>query len=231
VNRSLTARCASEATGTAVLVGIGTGTVVAAARVGGIPEGWMALAWFSAVLVPILLFIRVSGAHLNPAVTTALAASGRIAWAEAPYYILAQLGGAMLGSALVAIVLGNASHLGATVPTNRDLAGAFVAEFAFTAVLVAAIFALTDSGEGRFRWRLVLPPLAVGLSTYFIGPWTGSSLNPARTLAPAILSGTYTDLWLYLVAVPLGALAVAALWRPRAVDVLDRGPGRVDASR
>ncbi len=59
---------------------------------------------------------------------------------------------------------------------------------------------LSDRGEGRARWRLLLPPVAV--STCLIGPWTGSPLNPARTIAPAVLSGAYTDLWIFLTAVP-----------------------------
>jgi glycerol uptake facilitator-like aquaporin len=223
-------RAASEAAGTALLVGIGTGTIVVADRIGGIPQWTMAGAWFFAVLIPIALFIRLSGAHLNPVITLALAATGRIAWREVPPYALGQISGAFLGSAFVLGTLGNVAHLGATVPAQGNVVRAFPAELVFTAALVAAVFALADLGEGRGRWRLLLPPAAVGLSTYVIGPWTGSSLNPARTLAPAILSATYTDLWVYLTAVPLGALLVAALWRPRAVDRLDRGPGRPGTS-
>lgn len=223
-------RVAAEVAGTALLVGIGTGSIVAAGRVGGVPQGLLAVAWFLAVLVPILMFIRVSGAHLNPAVTLGLALSGRIAWREAPPYVGAQLGGALVGSLAVWGGLGNAAHLGATVPQPGEVGLGFALELGFTAALVAAVFALSDGGEGRFRWRLALPPAVVGVSTFVIGPVTGSSLNPARTIAPAILSATYTDLWLYLVAVPIGAIAVALLWRPRAVDRLDRGPGRVRVS-
>jgi glycerol uptake facilitator-like aquaporin len=219
---------AGEAAGTALLVGIGTGTVVEAARLGGIPTWLMAGAWAVAVLLPIALFIELSGAHLNPVVTLALAFSGRIAWREVGPYVLGQFAGAFLASGVVLATLGDHAHLGATVPANGDTVAAFPAELAFTALLVTAVFALSDFGEGRGRWRILLPPAAVGISTYVIGPWTGSSLNPARTLAPAVLSGTYTDLWLYLVAVPIGALGVAAVWRPRAVDRLDRGPGRGD---
>jgi glycerol uptake facilitator-like aquaporin len=231
VNRPPFARAAAEVAGTALLVGIGTGAIVAAGRVGGTPQWVLALAWFLAVLVPIALVIRVSGAHLNPAVTLALAASGRIAWREVPGYWASQFAGAFLGSAVVLLALGSGERLGATVPAHGDVPLAFAAEAAFTAVLVVAVFVLADRGEGPGRWRLLLPPAAVGVSTYVIGPWTGSSLNPARTLAPAVLSGTYTDLWVYLVAVPLAALVVAAAWRPRAVDIADRGPGRIDASR
>ncbi|MCI4326703.1 MAG: aquaporin family protein [Thermoplasmata archaeon] len=212
-------------------MGGGTGTIVVASRFGGIPQWEMAIAWFLAVLLPIVFFIQLSGAHLNPIVSLALAASGRIAWREVPPYVLGQLAGAFVGSAVVLVLFGDYSHLGATVPAQGNVLLAFPAEFGFTGILVAAVFVLADLGEGMGRWRILLPPSAVGLSTYVIGPWTGSSLNPARTLAPAILSGTYTDLWVYMTAVPLGALFVAALWRPRSVDRLDRGPGRLETTR
>lgn len=224
--RALLHRCLSEVAGTALLVGIGTGTIVAAGTAGGIPQWMMAAAWFLAVLVPVTLFIRVSGAHLNPAVTLALASSGRLAWKEVPPYWASQFTGAFVASFVVLLSLGGGSHLGATMPAGGDIPRTFIAEAAFTALLVAAVFVLADRGEGRNRWRILLPPIAVGVSTYVIGPWTGSSLNPARTLAPAVLSATYADLWVYMVAVPLAALAMAAVWRPKSVDLADRGMGR-----
>jgi glycerol uptake facilitator-like aquaporin len=231
LNGSLWGRAAGEAVGTGLLVGIGTGTIVGAARLGGIPQWLMAIAWFLAVLVPIVLFVRRTGAHLNPAVTLALAASGRIAWREVPSYVFGQLSGAFVASALVLAALGDVAHLGATVPAEGNVLRAFPAESLCTAALIAAVFLLADRGDGKGRWRLLLPPAVVGVATYVIGPWTGSSLNPARTIAPAVLSSTYTDLWVYMTAVPLAACLVAALWRPRAVDRLDRGPGRVETSR
>jgi aquaporin NIP len=228
VTAGLLPRVAAEVAGTALLVGIGTGSIVWAARAGGVPQWELAVAWFLAVLVPIALFVGVSGAHLNPAVTIALAASGRVSWGEVPPYLAGQLGGAFLGSLAVWGTSGNAAHLGATIPNGGDVGLTFVLEFGFTAALVAAVFVLADRGEGRFRWRLALPPAVVGVSTFLIGPITGSSLNPARSLAPAVLSATYVDLWVYLLAVPLAALAVALVWKPRTVDRLDRGPGRVE---
>jgi glycerol uptake facilitator-like aquaporin len=227
---SIAARVGGEVAGTGLLVGIGTGTIIEAARLGGIPPWVMASAWFLAVLIPIVLFIQLSGAHLNPIVTLGLAVSGRIAWREVPPYLLGQFSGAFLASGLLLATFGNIAHLGATLPTGGNVARAFPLELASTAALVASVFVLADLGEGRNRWRILLPPAVVGLSTYLIGPWTGSSLNPARTLAPAILSGTYTDLWVYFTAVPLGSMLVALLWRPRAVDRLDRGPGRRETS-
>ena len=230
MNGSIVRRATAEAAGTALLVGIGTGSIVASVHLAGMRLLLLTGAWFLAVLIPIVLFIRVSGAHLNPMVTLALAVSGRIAWREAPYYVLGQFAGAFVGSACVLATFGDVAHLGATVPVQGNILRAFPAELVFTAGLVAAVFFLSDAGEGRFRWRIGMPPTVVAIATYVIGPWTGSSLNPARTVAPAVLSGTYTDLWLYLTAVPVGALLIAALWRPRSVDRLDRGPGRGDTS-
>jgi len=231
VPRRLLHRCLAEVAGTALLVGIGTGTIVAAGDAGGIPQWAMAVAWFLAVLIPVALFLRVSGAHLNPAVTLALAGSGRISWREAASYWASQFLGAFLASGVVLLSLGGGSHLGATLPSHGYVTWAFVSEAVFTALLVGAVYVLADQGEGAGRWRIVLPPAAVGLSTYVIGPWTGSSLNPARSVAPAVLSGTYVDLWVYLTAVPLAAVVMAALWRPRSVDLKDRGSGRAQVAR
>jgi glycerol uptake facilitator-like aquaporin len=164
-------------------------------------------------------------------VTLALAASGRVAWREVPPYVASQLVGAFLGSATVATLVGTGAHLGATVPTPPNLVVIFAGEMVFTGLLIAAVFWLSDRGEGRWRWRLTLPPIAVALSTLVIGPLTGSSLNPARSIAPAVLSGTYTDLWAYLIAVLAAAVLVAAAWRPKSVDRFDRGPGRDDTAR
>ncbi|HEV2166327.1 MAG TPA: MIP/aquaporin family protein [Thermoplasmata archaeon] len=223
-------RGAGELFGTALLVGIGTASIVLGARLGGAPQYLLAGAWFLAVLVPILLFVEVSGAHLNPAVTFALALSGRIDWRELPTYVVSQVAGAFLASAIVLASLGDVAGLGATVPAQGEVLRAFALEFAFSAALVASVFFLADRGAGPRRWRLALPPAVVGASTYLIGPWTGSSLNPARTLAPAVLSSTYDGIWVYLIAVPFAAGVVALAWRPKSVDRLDRGPGRGEIS-
>ncbi|MCI4321162.1 MAG: aquaporin, partial [Thermoplasmata archaeon] len=94
-----------------------------------------------------------------------------------------------------------------------DVPRALLLEFAFTFLLLASVLALVRFGAGRVRWRLTWPGLAVAASTYLIGPWTGSSLNPARTLAPAVLSGVYTDLWVYFVAPPVAALVAVGFVR------------------
>ncbi|MCI4331775.1 MAG: aquaporin family protein [Thermoplasmata archaeon] len=209
---SLLSRLGAELAGTALLVGIGTGAIVGAVGTGGIPQWQMAIAWFLAVLLPVILFIRISGAHLNPAVTLALALSRRMPRSEAPAYVAAQIAGAFLGSTAVLLSLGDHAHLGATTPSIENLPAVFGAELLFTGALVGSVFVLADARPERGRWCVLLPPAVVGISTFFIGPITGSSLNPARSIAPAVLSGTFTDLWVYLVAVPLAAILVAMLW-------------------
>ncbi len=127
--------------------------------------------------------------------------------------LMPKFAGAFLGSLSVLATLGSADNLGATIPRNGYTLDAFLMEMGFTALLVASVFVLADHGEGRWRWRSLLPGMTVGLATLVIGPLTGSSLNPARTVAPAVLADAYGGLWVYLVAVPLGAFAVAAMWK------------------
>jgi MIP family channel proteins len=213
VNRPLVHRLAAEALGTALLVGTGTAAIVATSSVGDGRFLWLAVAWFVAVSVPVFLFSSVSGAHLNPVVTLALAVDRRVPTSEVPSHVAAQFAGAFLGSGAVLAAFGPAHGLGATVPTAGDVVRALALEFLFTFVLVAAVLILVRRGAGPGRWRLLWPGAMVAVSTYVIGPWTGSSLNPARTLAPAVLSGTYSDLWVYFVAPPLGALAAAGAVR------------------
>jgi glycerol uptake facilitator protein len=200
-------RLFAEAVGTALLVGIGTGAIVVAHRVGGASIGWIALAWFAAVSVPVLLVARVSGAHLNPAVTLALVAGRRFPLRELPFYVGAQVAGAFAGSAAVWGIEGDGAELGATQFRPGFVGVGAFGEFAFTFLLVLVVLLLVDWGPGMPRWALLAPGAAVGFSTYVIGPWTGSSLNPARTLAPAVLSGTFANLPVYLLVVPLGGLA------------------------
>ncbi|MCI4360854.1 MAG: aquaporin [Thermoplasmata archaeon] len=204
----------AEILGTFALVAMGTGAIVAGQRWDYLPVWLLAVAWFFAVWFPVLAFARISGAHLNPAVTTALAASGRLPWREWPFYVGGQLIGALAGSVAVLEVLGRGLRVGAAVPAPGYVAYVFPVELLFTGLLVVTVFRIADLGEGRYRWRLLLPPLVVGLATYAAGPLTGVSLNPARSIAPAVVSGVYTDLWIYLLAQPAGALLVAAVLRP-----------------
>jgi glycerol uptake facilitator-like aquaporin len=206
VRPTLGSRALAELVGTALLVGIGTGSLVATD--GRAPLLVYVLAWFLAVAIPIALFAGRSGAHLNPALSVFLVLRRHFPATELPAYLAAQVAGAFLGSAAVWAIWGPAAHLGATLP-RTGLVTVFVAELLFTTFLALSVLVLAEVGAGPHRWRLLLPPLVVAASTYCIGPLTGSGLNPARSLAPAVLSGTVAALPVYLAA---AAAAVGLAW-------------------
>ncbi|HYK93256.1 MAG TPA: aquaporin [Thermoplasmata archaeon] len=207
---SLSTRCVAELFGTATLVAIGTGAIVAGANAGGVPQWILAAAWFAAVAIPVQAVGFVSGAHLNPAVTLGLVASDRFPAREVPPYVASQVAGAFAGSLVVLFVLGGAAHLGSTIPGPGGPGWIFPLEFAFTFLLVLSVLYLSRLGRPPNRGELFLPAIVVGVSTLLIGPWTGSSLNPARSIAPAVISGEFAWLWAYLVTLSLAA-CVAAL--------------------
>lgn len=221
---SLARRCLAEALGTGLLVGLGIGAIVAGDRVGGTSFVVLAIAWFLAVTVAIGSAVDRSGAHLNPAVTAALSIGGRFPRREVLPYLVAQLTGALVGSVAVLALLGPGDRLGATVPSTDDLVRPFAGELVFTFLLVLVVFQMPSDLRGR-RWWIAAPGAVVAIATFLIGPVSGSSLNPARTIAPALLTGAFTDLWVYLTAVPLGAIAAVpvalglARWRARTAGV------------
>jgi glycerol uptake facilitator-like aquaporin len=212
VTRPISTRLLAEAGGTALLVGIGTGSMVLTAGSAELRMWLLPLAWFVAVTAPILLVASISGAHLNPVVTLALAVRRKIRLPQAAAYVATQFAGALVGSAAVLLGAGAADHLGATYPSG-SLPWDFMGETAFTFLLVLSVLFIVERGAGRGRWRLLLPGAVVAASTYVLGPWTRSSLNPARTLAPAALTGLVSDLWLYFLSAPLGALLAVLAWR------------------
>jgi aquaporin Z len=232
VNPSLARRSLAEAVGTAILVGLGTGAIVAGARAGGAGVTALSVAWFAAVALPVLLFARVSGAHLNPAVTLAMVLARRLPRAEGFAYVLAQVVGAFAGSAGVAVSLGTFAHLGANLPRPGTLPLVLLLEFAFTSALVVSVLYLTRPGPRPTRWELLLPAAVVAVATFVLATEVGTcSLNPARSLAPAVLSGDLSDLWAYLLVTPAAAIAPALLVRVRAGAApdasADGGPGAV----
>ena len=159
---------------------------------------------------------RLSGAHINPAVTLAFRVVGRVSGHDVVGYLLAQLLGAVAGALVFRLLWGNVALSvdgGVTHPTVPTLA-AITIEAGMTALLVALIF-LFVSRERLARWTpLMLWPL-IGALVWQGSPYTGTSLNPARSAGPALAFSDFADLWLYFLAPIGGALAVAALWRRR----------------
>ena len=159
---------------------------------------------------------RLSGAHINPAVTLAFRIVGRVSRHDVLGYLLAQLLGAVAGALVFRLLWGSVALSvdgGVTHPAVPTLV-ALALEAGMTALLVALIFVFVSRAR-LARWTpLMLWPL-IGALVWRGSEYTGTSLNPARSAGPALAFSDFADLWLYFLAPVLGALAVAALWRRR----------------
>lgn len=200
----------AEAIGTFLLVAAGTAAIAFDQVHGGLGSAGIAAAFGSAVWVAVGALGPVSGAHINPAVSVGFWLAGRLRGSSLAGYVSAQGLGALAASACVALYAPPTSGLGATVPTV-PLGFAFLLEIALTMVLMLVILLIAGrrvrsswfAGIGIGGW--------VALAAWSSGAWTGASMNPARSLGPALMSGQTALLWLYLSAPVAGAaLAVIA---------------------
>lgn len=209
----LARKLAAEFFGTFCLVLVGTGAIVVNDVSGGsvTPVG-IALCFGLVVLAMVLAVGDVSGAHLNPAVTCGLSAAGLFPARGVLPYVLSQCVGAILASGLLRMLFPGHATLGATLPAGSE-PQAFCFELLLTAILMFTILNVSSSPRGQLPVVACAAGAVIGLAALFGGPVSGASLNPARSLAPALLSGTYTSQWLYLVAPVCGALAGVGGWR------------------
>lgn len=202
----------AEFIGTFALVLVGTGAIVINDSYNGIVTHLgISIAFGGIVTLMIFAFGKISGAHINPAVTVALWFSGRLPKKQLLPYIASQLAGAFLASLLLLLLFPNHENLGATLP-SVNLREAFIIEAFMT--LVLALVILNTLYKNR---SLAFSAIAIGgvvfLEAYFGGPYTGASMNPARSIAPAVISGNIDTLWLYVVSTLLGAsLSVITCW-------------------
>jgi aquaporin NIP len=204
-------RAAAEGFGVFALVFAGCGAIITEAeRPGTLGALGIALVFGLIVMAMIYATGHLSGAHLNPAVTLAFALTRHFPRNETIAYIVAQVVGALLAAAaLAAIWPSDPASLGATLPTV-GIGSAFVYEVLLSAFLMFVIIAVATDTRAVGAAAAIAIGGTVGLDALFGGPITGASMNPARSLGPALLSGELSDLWLYLLAPPLGA-ALGAL--------------------
>jgi len=212
----------AEAVGTFFLIYTGTATAAAGAlgkSTAGTPPDSLAVALaFGLVLAALVGALgQVSGAHLNAAVTLGLAVTGKFRWRYVPAYLGFQLLGAVAGAGATWATFGNAArsraHLGATVPAaGVSEVRAFIVEALITFLLVFVIMAVTT--DPRVPAALAAPSIGFALVAAVLigGGITGGAVNPDRALGPAIMSGTFTSLWLYLLAPIVGGIAAALLY-------------------
>lgn len=204
----------AEVIGTFFLVFIGTGTAVLSGNVVGTLG--IGLGFGLAIMVAANTIGQISGAHLNPAVTLAFLVNKRMDVKEFVVYVAGQMIGAILGTGLLRLILGmtdlGVENLAQTTYQDISTAGAFIIEMTLTAILVFVIMSVTSKkGETSYNG------LAIGLTLtmlHFIGvPLTGMSVNPVRSMSPALFVGgdAMSQLWLYILAPLVGGLIAAVI--------------------
>jgi aquaporin Z len=194
---------AAELLGTFTLVFIGTTAIVGSVRVGAPPLLVAPFAFGLALLAGLYAFGEVSGGHYNPAVSLAMYLDKRLAAPDLFAYWICQFIGAVLAS-IVLLIATNKHSVALTTTTPSSNGTAWVIEFVMTALFVLVI--LQASRSERFGTSaLIAIPLTL-LAVHFAAiPFSGSSVNPARTFGPALVGNTWTGIWIYFTAPPLGA--------------------------
>jgi MIP family channel proteins len=155
---------------------------------------------------------HISGAHLNPAVTLAFALTRHFPIARVPLYWVSQLLGAFVAALVLRWLFGDVAHLGATLPAGSD-AQSFGLEIVLTFFLMFVIMAVATDVRAVGQAAAIAIGGTVGLEALFAGPISGASMNPARSLAPALVSWTWTAQWLYVVGPIVGALLGASAYQ------------------
>lgn len=198
----------AELVGTFVLVLVGTGSIVLSqSGFSFVNHIVISISFGLSVFLMILLFGKLSGAHINPAVTLCLAFDHKFRWKDVVPYIIFQLVGALLASLLLHMLFPQNDFLGSTNPRGSEMQS-FLLE-----VLLMFILMLTILNAGsKIIISAFLIGAVVGLEAYFAGSICGASMNPARSLAPALISGHLEHVWIYIFA-PIvgGVLAIQTL--------------------
>jgi aquaporin Z len=203
VNRS---KFLAELIGTFCLVFAGTGAVVVDQATGGrVTSLGIGLVFGLIVLAMIYAIGRVSGAHMNPAVTVGFCAAGRHKASEIAPYVAAQLLGAVAASATLKLMfLGQATTLGLTLPSG-SVAQSFMMELILSFILMFVIMGVATDDRAEGAMAGIAIGAVIALEAVFGGPISGASMNPARSFAPALLTGNFSRHWIYWAAPMLGA--------------------------
>ncbi|WP_276485695.1 aquaporin Z [Paraflavitalea pollutisoli] len=225
MNASLSQKCMAEFFGTFVLVFIGTGAAVLA----GTHVGFLGIAFAFGLSVLTMAYAigHISGCHLNPAITISMLATGKIPSKDALGYIIAQIAGAIVGSALLWLIASGkadytiaANGLGqdgveAGSPDHYSLTSGLVAEIALTAIFLLVVHGTTSKNNSNTAHAGIAIGLALTM-IHIVGiPVTGVSVNPARSIGPAIFVGgaAISHLWVFIVGPIIGGLIGGGIWK------------------
>jgi len=208
----------AEAIGTFCLVFAGTGAVVIDSVTGGaVTHVGISLTFGFIVMALIYALGDVSGAHFNPAVTVGFFLARRLSGRCVLPYIASQLAGGILASGALLLLFGNHASLGATLPAGSAWQS-FGLEAILTAMLMFVILCVSSGSKEVGTMAGIAVGGVIALEALFAGPICGASMNPVRSLAPALISGNLHAIWVYLTAPFLGAAASVPLWKAMRAD-------------
>lgn len=203
----------AEFVGTYCLVFAGTGAIIINDTSGGtVTHVGVGLTFGLIVLAMIYAIGDVSGCHINPAVTVAFWVAGQFPARQVLPYFVSQLLGGLLASATLRLLFPEHISLGATSPSGSELQS-FVLEFILTFILMFVILGIVNGSVAKQELAGVIIGSVIALEAIFAGPICGASMNPVRSIAPALVSGKLTSLWLYCIAPVLGAMFAVLLSR------------------
>jgi MIP family channel proteins len=202
----------AEAIAVFTLVFAGCGAIIANAKThGSVTSLGIALTFGLAIGIMVYAVGHISGAHINPAVTLGLAATRHFPLARVPLYWLSQAIGATVAALLLRAIYGNVAHLGTTLPSGSD-GQSLALEVVMTFFLVFVVMAVATDFRAVGQAAALAIGGAIVMGGLFGGPISGGSLNPARSFGPALVSGTWDHLWVYIVGPLAGGLLGALVY-------------------
>lgn len=203
----------AEVIGTYMLIFCGTGAIVINQQSQGtVTHAGIAITFGLVVMALIFALGRLSGAHINPAVSIAFALTDIFPKKEVLPYILSQLVGALLASGTLRLMFPDSVGLGETIPAGSDMQS-FILEVILTYLLMLVILFVSQNEPSVSQFTAIAVGGVVLFEAMFAGPISGASMNPARSLAPALVAGNLKSLWVYLTAPTLGAILATFSWK------------------
>ena len=203
----------AEFLGTYALVFAGTGAIIIDQQThGSVTHVGVAITFGLVVMSMIYAFGEISGAHLNPAVSIAFTLAGKFSPRQLLPYVVSQLTGAVMASLTLKFLFPDSLTLGATLPAGSDMQS-FILEFILTFFLMLVIINVAKGSKEQGMFAGLAIGSVVGLEAMFAGPICGASMNPARSIAPALVSGHMEHLWIYIAATIIGAAAAIPVWK------------------